>query len=144
MDEEAGKSGSAKKGEGKGKKRGKDGKPKEESKAKGGKNDKKKKEDPKGANKPKEDKPKLDIMDIAATKVKVEEYMLRHNRPYSIQDILNCYQSSMRKKQCEAALEELVAEKTVTLKEYGKAKVFLICQDRFPEVDTTLLDELDE
>lgn len=70
--------------------------------------------------------PKLVIMDIPETKVKVEEYMLRHNRPYSVQDILNCFQSSMRRKQCEAALDQLVAEKTVTLKEYGKAKVFLI------------------
>ena len=27
---------------------------------------------------------KLQIMDIKDTKVKVEEYMLRHNRPYSV------------------------------------------------------------
>jgi hypothetical protein len=32
----------------------------------------------------------------------------------------------MRKKQCETAFEELVKAKVVTLKEYGKAKVFLI------------------
>jgi hypothetical protein len=32
----------------------------------------------------------------------------------------------------------------VTLKEYGKAKVFLINQDRFPPVDTTLLEKMDE
>lgn len=83
-------------------------------------------------------------MDVPQTKVKVEEYMLRHNRPYSVQDILNCYQSSMRKKQCEEALTELVAAKTVTLKEYGKAKIYLINQDRFPEVDQSLLLELDE
>ena len=50
----------------------------------------------------------------------------------------------MRKKQCETALEELVAEKKVTLKEYGKAKVFLINQDRFPAVDATLLTDLDD
>ena len=149
MDEEAEKGGSAKKGELKAKKRGKDGKPKEESKASKGPTkkeiaEKKKKEEQKGGNKAKDDKPKVDIMDIATTKKTVEEYMLRHNRPYSIQDILNCYQSTMRKKQCEEALVELVAEKAVTLKEYGKAKVFLINQDRFPEVDPTLLDELDE
>lgn len=83
-------------------------------------------------------------MDIAATKKAVEEYLLRHNRPYSVQDILNCFQSTMRKRQCEEALTELVAEKVVSLKEYGKAKVFLINQDRFPAVDTKLLEELDE
>jgi hypothetical protein len=32
----------------------------------------------------------------------------------------------MRKKQADAALDLLVEEKEVTLKEYGKAKVFLI------------------
>jgi len=50
----------------------------------------------------------------------------------------------MRRKQAEAALDMLVAEKTVTLKEYGKAKVFLVNQDRFPEVDTSLLEQLDD
>lgn len=49
----------------------------------------------------------------------------------------------MRKKQCEGALEELVKEKKVTLKEYGKAKIFLINQDRFPKVDLELLNGLD-
>ena len=65
-------------------------------------------------------------MEIPETKKIVEEYMLRHNRPYSIQDILNSYQSTMRKKQAEAAFDMLVKEKVLTLKEYGKAKVFLI------------------
>jgi len=50
----------------------------------------------------------------------------------------------MRRKQAEAALDLLVEAKTVTLKEYGKAKVFLINQDRFPEVDTSLLEQLDD
>ena len=31
----------------------------------------------------------------------------------------------MRKRQAEEALDLLVAEKVITLKEYGKAKVFL-------------------
>ena len=83
-------------------------------------------------------------MDVPQTKAKIEEYMIRHNRPYSVQDILNSYQSTMRKKQAEDALDELVAAKTVTLKEYGKAKIFLINQDRFPKVDTELLANLDE
>lgn len=83
-------------------------------------------------------------MDIPNTKEKIEEYMLRHNRPYSVTDILNNFQSTMRRKQAEAALDMLVEENAITLKEYGKAKVFLINQDRFPEVDTELLGKLDE
>jgi len=49
----------------------------------------------------------------------------------------------MRRKQLEEALDELVASKAVTLKEYGKAKIFLINQDRFPAVDNSLLEDLD-
>jgi len=50
----------------------------------------------------------------------------------------------MRKKQCEESLDMLLAEKAITLKEYGKAKIYLINQDQFPEVDKKLMDELDE
>lgn len=50
----------------------------------------------------------------------------------------------MRKRQCEESLEELVAEKVVTQKDYGKAKVFLANQDNFPNVDPALLDAMDE
>lgn len=73
------------------KKRGKDGKPKEEAKGKG----KPKKDDGKtkmgGEANVKAPIAKLVFMDIPMTKEKVEEYMLRHNRPYSVQDILNNY-----------------------------------------------------
>ena len=50
----------------------------------------------------------------------------------------------MRKKYADLALDELTQEKKITTKEYGKAKVFLVNQDRFPKVDTALLDALDE
>jgi hypothetical protein len=83
-------------------------------------------------------------MDVPDTKIKAEEFMIKHNRPYSVQDILNSFQSCMRKKQCEEALGQLVEEKVVSLKEYGKAKVYLVNQDRFPEVDNSLLEQLDE
>lgn len=81
------------------KKRGKDGKPKEEAKkgkGKPAKDDGKTKMG--GEANVKAAPAKLVFMDIPETKIKVEEYMLRHNRPYSVQDILNCYQSTMRRK----------------------------------------------
>ena len=34
---------------------------------------------------------KVAILDVESTKIKIEEYMLRHNRPYSAQDILNFF-----------------------------------------------------
>ena len=50
----------------------------------------------------------------------------------------------MRKKQAEQAFDELVSSNIMTLKEYGKAKVFIINQNRFPTIDNTVLDELDD
>lgn len=117
-----------------GRKRFKDGKPVPE----------KDKKDKKDAGKKDDGKKAANIMDVPQTKEKVAEFCIRHNRPYSIQDILNCFQSTMRKRQCEEALDLLVAEKVITLKEYGKAKVFLANQDNFPTVDPALLDAMDD
>ena len=50
----------------------------------------------------------------------------------------------MRKRYADEALNELVEEKKVARKDYGASKVWLISQDRFPEVDTSLLDSLDD
>ena len=52
--------------------------------------------DAKPTGKPEKEKEK--IMDIADTKKAIEAYLVKHNRPYSIQDILNSFQSTMRKK----------------------------------------------
>ena len=49
----------------------------------------------------------------------------------------------MKIKTIEDALEELVADKSLTLKEYGKAKIFLANQDNFPKIDTDALNEMD-
>ena len=46
----------------------------------------------------------------------------------------------MRRKQCEEAFELLITEGVISVKEYGKAKVFLINQNRFPDVDLELLN----
>ena len=40
-------------------------------------------------------------MSVEDTKTTIEEYMIRNNRPYSCQDILNFFQSTMRKKQAD-------------------------------------------
>jgi 26S proteasome regulatory subunit (ATPase 3-interacting protein) len=133
------------------KKRTKAGKPAEEKKVadkKGG--DKKapvKKDDGKlkmGAAKDEKKKDKFVQMSVDDSKLKIEAFMIKNNRPYSCQDVLNHFQESMRRKNADEALDQLVDDKILSLKEYGKAKVFLINQDRFPEVDTSLLETLDE
>jgi hypothetical protein len=65
--------------------------PKEEKKAEGGAKKPADKE-AKPTGKPGEkEKEKLDIMNIADTKKAIEGYLVKHNRPYSIQDILNSF-----------------------------------------------------
>ena len=83
-------------------------------------------------------------MDLDETMKEVEAFMVKYNRPYSVQDILNNYQSTMKRKQLETALDQLAQTGILTLKEYGKAKVYLISQNRFPKVDPKLLETLDE
>ena len=65
-------------------------------------------------------------MDVDTTKKTIEDFLLRHNRPFCYNDVLNSYQSTMRKKECEEAFDLLLKENYCVLKEYGKAKVFLI------------------
>ena len=58
-----------------------------QKKEKGKKSPKKgdaKSKDPKGVE-------KAAIMDVSQTKIKIEEYLLKHNRPFSTQDILNFF-----------------------------------------------------
>jgi hypothetical protein len=52
--------------------------------------------------------------------------MEKNNRPYGCQDILNQFQGRLKKPLCQKVMEELAEAKILTLKEYGKAKIFLI------------------
>ena len=70
--------------------------------------------------------------------------MEKNNRPYSVQDILNNFKGRLKKPLCEKVMTDLTEEKIFTLKEYGKAKVYLINQDLFDEASaeqTLILDE---
>lgn len=48
------------------------------------------------------------------------------------------------RKICQEVLDELTEEKFLTEKEYGKAKIYLANQDKFPEVSKDELGGLDE
>jgi len=48
------------------------------------------------------------------------------------------------RKICQDVLDELTAEKHLTEKEYGKAKIYLANQDKFPEVSKDELGGLDD
>jgi len=50
----------------------------------------------------------------------------------------------MRRNKVAEAMAQLVSENIIVQKDYGKAKVFLVNQDRFPAVDPEALAEMDE
>ena len=69
--------------------------------------------------------------------------MIRQNRPYSIQNILDNLRGTVPKKICETVLDALCEEKVLTMKEYGKAKIYLANQDNFPANNPAQIAEID-
>jgi len=70
--------------------------------------------------------------------------MEKHNRPYGYQDILNCFQGRLKKPLCQKVMDELSQAKILSVKEYGKAKIYLINQDLFDTASEDQLTILDE
>lgn len=121
------------------KKRTKDGKPKKDAAAaaKGAKGAK----DAKGG-KPKEAKAMLNEKD---SKLAIKEYMIKQNRPYSVQNLLDNMHGRVPKKICEKVLADLTdKEKVLVCKEFGKAKIYLANQDNFPATSTEELRKIDD
>ena len=83
-------------------------------------------------------------MNKTESKVAIQEYMIRQNRPYSLQNVLDNMHGRVPRKICQDVLDELTAEKHLTEKEYGKAKIYLANQDKFPEVSKDELGGLDD
>lgn len=79
----------------------------------------------------------------ASAKKAVADYMIRQNRPYSIQNILDNLRGTVPKKICETVLDALCSEKVLTMKEYGKAKIYLANQDNFPVSNPDQLAAID-
>jgi archaellum component FlaC len=73
----------------------------------------------------------------------VRQYMEQQNRPYSIQNIMDNMHGRIPKKICETVLEKLTDQKHLICKEFGKAKIYLANQDKFPATDQKELDALD-
>ena len=83
------------------------------------------------------------MMKHPEAKAAIQQYMKAHNRPYSIQNVMDNMHGRVPRKICQDVLDELVAEKHLTEKEYGKAKIYLANQDNFPETKQEDLNELD-
>lgn len=73
----------------------------------------------------------------------VMKYMEQQNRPYSVQNIMDNLHGRIPRKICESVLNRLTEEQQLVCKEFGKAKVYLANQDKFPTTSTDQLNELD-
>ena len=94
-----------------------------------------------------EDKPKNQpekkMMNEKEAYEAVLKYMEQQNRPYSIQNIMDNMHGRIPKKICENVLDKLVNQNHLNCKEFGKAKIYLANQDKFPTTSQSELDALD-
>jgi hypothetical protein len=83
------------------------------------------------------------MMTDKEAKVAIKEYMIKQNRPYSLQNVLDNMQGRVKKSTGTKVLDDLSAEGILTCKEFGKVKVYLANQDNFPTVSTEELAKID-
>ncbi|CAI2369696.1 unnamed protein product [Moneuplotes crassus] len=93
---------------------------------------------------PKKKKREKKMMNDVEAKEAISKYMEAQNRPYSIQNIIDNLRGEIRKAQTQKILDALTEENILTCKEYGKAKIYLINQDIFPETTNEDLEKLDK
>lgn len=115
----------------------KDGKPKKVP-APPGKDDKQK------GGKPEKAKEEKKMMTDKEAKIAIREYMIKQNRPYSLQNVMDNMHGRVKKTSCQKVLDDLSEEKVLTCKEFGKVRVYLANQDNFEVVSTTELTKIDE
>ena len=69
--------------------------------------------------------------------------MIKQNRPYSLQNVIDNMHGKVPRKICQTVLDALTDQKVLQMKEYGKAKLYLANQDNFPEPSPEELAQLD-
>jgi predicted transcriptional regulator len=70
--------------------------------------------------------------------------MLKQNRPYSLQNVLDNMHGAVPRKICQTVLDRLVDEKVLQSKDYGKARIYLANQENIPVQSNEMLQSLDE
>ncbi|RUS89672.1 hypothetical protein EGW08_002593 [Elysia chlorotica] len=70
-------------------------------------------------------------------------YMLKQNRPYSVQDVFQNMGKDFGKTAVQKAMESLTAEGKLVEKIYGKQKVYSANQSLFPVVDEAEIKAMD-
>lgn len=80
----------------------------------------------------------------AEAEAMVLKFMLKQNRPFNAQTVVDGLKSVVKKTAAAKALEALADRGPLTLKEYGKQKVYFPNQDQFEVPDAAVLKELDD
>ncbi|GJQ13946.1 hypothetical protein GpartN1_g5737.t1 [Galdieria partita] len=75
----------------------------------------------------------------------VMRFLEKQNRPFSVQNIVDALQKEgIKKALCEKILSSLVEKEVVSVKEYGKAKIYLFRQDTIEIPDEKEVEEMDD
>ncbi|EME27752.1 uncharacterized protein Gasu_47380 [Galdieria sulphuraria] len=75
----------------------------------------------------------------------VMRFLEKQNRPFSVQNIVDALQKDgIKKALCEKILSSLVEKEVVSVKEYGKAKIYLFRQDTIEIPEQKEVEEMDE
>eukprot|EP01028_Stygiella_incarcerata_P001969 TRINITY_DN1367_c0_g2_i3.p1 TRINITY_DN1367_c0_g2~~TRINITY_DN1367_c0_g2_i3.p1 ORF type:complete len:467 (-),score=236.99 TRINITY_DN1367_c0_g2_i3:212-1612(-) len=72
------------------------------------------------------------------------EYIKNQNRPFNTQNVHDNLQGSIKKPICQRVLDRLATHGEITLKEFGKAKVYYADQSKFEEPDAEVLKQMDD
>ncbi|GFR95572.1 homologous-pairing protein 2 homolog [Elysia marginata] len=78
-----------------------------------------------------------------AAAASVLAYMVKQNRPYSVQDVFQNMGKDFGKTAVVKAMESLTTEGKLVEKVYGKQKVYAANQSQFPVVDETEIKAMD-
>lgn len=73
----------------------------------------------------------------------VRNYVVSVNRPFAISDVVLKFKNEVGKTQLQRILNQLVEEKSIYTKGYGKTPIYCAVQDQV-EIPPTLLEELDK
>lgn len=76
--------------------------------------------------------------------LKVAEYLLVTNRPYSVINVCDNLRGAVKKKDLEKILDDLGAQGYLTIKAFGATKVFNYNQDKLPLPDIDKVNEKTE
>ena len=74
----------------------------------------------------------------------ITEFMIRQNRPYGVQNVIDNLQGRIKKVQTQKIMDDLTDMKILTVKDYNKNRIYIANQDNFPVTSSEELAKLDK